>query len=154
MVGYPSGQRGQTVNLLAYAFDGSNPSPTTISNIADSFGFLPWLIGSPVPIPRRPKGSLKSVFVFGTQPDDRLSECRNADWLTEEHNSAALEMLRPFHRLHRYDRRSVISSEAGQGLDHVVQYPEPPIVATMAESFMHEIGRRELGTRFPLIFCP
>ena len=30
-VGYPSGQRGQTVNLLAYAFDGSNPSPTTIS---------------------------------------------------------------------------------------------------------------------------
>jgi hypothetical protein len=31
MVGYPSGQRGQTVNLLAYAFDGSNPSPTTIS---------------------------------------------------------------------------------------------------------------------------
>jgi hypothetical protein len=29
MVGYPSGQRGQTVNLLAYAFEGSNPSPTT-----------------------------------------------------------------------------------------------------------------------------
>ena len=29
LVGYPSGQRGQTVNLLAYAFDGSNPSPTT-----------------------------------------------------------------------------------------------------------------------------
>jgi RNA polymerase sigma factor (TIGR02999 family) len=30
MVGYPSGQRGQTVNLLAYAFTGSNPVPTTI----------------------------------------------------------------------------------------------------------------------------
>ena len=29
MVGYPSGQRGQTVNLLAYAFSGSNPEPTT-----------------------------------------------------------------------------------------------------------------------------
>ena len=29
LIGYPSGQRGQTVNLLAYAFDGSNPSPTT-----------------------------------------------------------------------------------------------------------------------------
>ena len=28
-VGYPSGQRGQTVNLLAYAFTGSNPVPTT-----------------------------------------------------------------------------------------------------------------------------
>ena len=29
MVGYRSGQPGQTVNLLANAFDGSNPSPTT-----------------------------------------------------------------------------------------------------------------------------
>ena len=27
--GFPSGQRGQTVNLLAYAFEGSNPSPST-----------------------------------------------------------------------------------------------------------------------------
>lgn len=30
MVGYRSGQPGQTVNLLAFAFEGSNPSPTTI----------------------------------------------------------------------------------------------------------------------------
>ena len=29
--GYPSGQRGQTVNLLAYAFGGSNPPPSTSS---------------------------------------------------------------------------------------------------------------------------
>src|SRR5690625_7221553 len=28
--GYPSGQRGQTVNLLAYDFGGSNPPPSTI----------------------------------------------------------------------------------------------------------------------------
>ena len=28
-VGYRSGQTGQTVNLLAYAFVGSNPTPTT-----------------------------------------------------------------------------------------------------------------------------
>jgi hypothetical protein len=27
--GYPSGQRGLTVNQLAYAFGGSNPSPPT-----------------------------------------------------------------------------------------------------------------------------
>ena len=27
--GYQSGQMGQTVNLLAYAFGGSNPSPPT-----------------------------------------------------------------------------------------------------------------------------
>ena len=32
LVGYSSGQRGQTVNLLAYAYEGSNPSPTTIFN--------------------------------------------------------------------------------------------------------------------------
>ena len=28
--GYPSGQREQTVNLSASAFEGSNPSPSTI----------------------------------------------------------------------------------------------------------------------------
>ena len=28
--GYPSGQRGQTVNLLAHAFGGSNPPPSTL----------------------------------------------------------------------------------------------------------------------------
>src|SRR5262245_52934803 len=27
--GYPSGQRGQTVNLLVNTFEGSNPSPST-----------------------------------------------------------------------------------------------------------------------------
>ena len=32
---YPSGQRGQTVNLLAYAFGGSNPPlPTILADIA------------------------------------------------------------------------------------------------------------------------
>ena len=45
MVGYPSGQRGQTVNLLAYAFDGSNPSPTTISNRDLT---RPLLVGFPI----------------------------------------------------------------------------------------------------------
>ena len=30
-VGYPSGQREQTVNLPAYAFEGSNPSPTMVA---------------------------------------------------------------------------------------------------------------------------
>ncbi len=32
--GYPSGQRGQTVNLLAYAFEGSNPSPAIFFRVA------------------------------------------------------------------------------------------------------------------------
>src|SRR5580693_135904 len=35
--GYPSGQRGQTVNLLAYAFVGSNPTPST----SEGCGFVP-----------------------------------------------------------------------------------------------------------------
>jgi hypothetical protein len=39
MVGYPSGQRGQTVNLLAYAFSGSNPEPTTILFHKGNSGF-------------------------------------------------------------------------------------------------------------------
>ncbi len=34
--GYPSGQREQTVNLPAYAFEGSNPSPSTTFLV---FGF-------------------------------------------------------------------------------------------------------------------
>lgn len=40
VVGYPSGQRGQTVNLLAYAFTGSNPVPTTIFPVQ-----LGWILG-------------------------------------------------------------------------------------------------------------
>ena len=38
-VGYRSGQTGQTVNLLANTFEGSNPSPTTI------FVKVMWQIG-------------------------------------------------------------------------------------------------------------
>jgi hypothetical protein len=34
VVGYSSGQRGQTVNLLAYAYEGSNPSPTTTLTVS------------------------------------------------------------------------------------------------------------------------
>ena len=33
--GYPSGQRGQTVNLLAHAFAGSNPAPPTMFYFID-----------------------------------------------------------------------------------------------------------------------
>ena len=35
-VGYPSGQRDQTVNLTANAFEGSNPSPTIIRAARES----------------------------------------------------------------------------------------------------------------------
>ena len=33
-LGYPSGQRGQTVNLLAHAYIGSNPIPSTCAILA------------------------------------------------------------------------------------------------------------------------
>ena len=35
-VGYPSGQREQTVNLPAHAFEGSNPSPTMVADLTKS----------------------------------------------------------------------------------------------------------------------
>ena len=46
-VGYSSGQRGQTVNLLANAFSGSNPLPTTNQLAFGEFFFVfgvmrPW----------------------------------------------------------------------------------------------------------------
>ena len=46
LVGYSSGQRGQTVNLLAYAYEGSNPSPTTTLSRGDRpFRVSPQMIG-------------------------------------------------------------------------------------------------------------
>ena len=33
MEGFPSGQREQTVNLLRKRYEGSNPSPSTMSNL-------------------------------------------------------------------------------------------------------------------------
>ena len=56
LVGYPSGQRGQTVNLLAYAFDGSNPSPTTIF-------FFPHRESIPSNADRSAHGSRNSAWV-------------------------------------------------------------------------------------------
>ena len=37
-VGYPSGQREQTVNLPAHAFEGSNPSPTMVADLTKRDG--------------------------------------------------------------------------------------------------------------------
>ena len=47
MGGFPSGQRGQTVNLLSSDFDGSNPSPSTKkkpSAYADGFLFFLYIL--------------------------------------------------------------------------------------------------------------
>ena len=45
--GYQSGQMGQTVNLLAYAFGGSNPSPPTVIFIGKPLGGVCSDFGSP-----------------------------------------------------------------------------------------------------------
>lgn len=37
MVGYPSGQRGETVNLLGQPYGGSNPPPTTILILGQNY---------------------------------------------------------------------------------------------------------------------
>jgi hypothetical protein len=54
---YPSGQRGQTVNLLAYAFGGSNPPLPTI--VANGFSAA------------RSEGGLIEMGVAPTRPADR-----------------------------------------------------------------------------------
>ena len=55
---FPSGQRGQTVNLLAYAFEGSNPSLATILRQ------LPEIIAL-----SRPAESAISSFCLGNRLD-------------------------------------------------------------------------------------
>src|SRR5215510_12168347 len=71
---YPSGQRGQTVNLLAYAFGGSNPPlPTTDSG------------GNSSAVERQPS----KLGVAGSNPvsrsivTERRSAARDEDGLTE-----------------------------------------------------------------------
>ena len=59
MDGYPSGQRGLTVNQFAEAFGGSNPSPSTVfSKRADFF----W--GSALFLKRCAESSFGTQFLF------------------------------------------------------------------------------------------
>lgn len=55
---FPSGQRGQTVNLLAFAFDGSNPSlpippDAEVAQLVEQHLDMVEVVGSS-PIPRIP----------------------------------------------------------------------------------------------------
>ena len=71
MVGYSSGQRGQTVNLLAYAFQGSNPCPTTIFRKAlQSI----WLLGLLLSAASGYDGSAKAGLSAGARL--RVVPCR------------------------------------------------------------------------------
>ena len=49
--GYSSGQRGQTVNLLAYAFGGSNPPPSTSTRSTTTRLTTTRFIGFTEPVP-------------------------------------------------------------------------------------------------------
>ena len=55
---FPSGQRGQTVNLLAFAFDGSNPSlpilQAEVAQLVEQHLDMVEVVGSS-PIPRSKK---------------------------------------------------------------------------------------------------
>ena len=70
---YPSGQRGQTVNLLAYAFGGSNPPlpTTTTSNCAWSGTGTR---GNSSAVERQPS----KLGVAGSNPVSRSRLCRIA----------------------------------------------------------------------------
>ena len=64
---YPSGQRGQTVNLLAYAFGGSNPPlPTTVRAMVD-------VCGNSSAVERQPS----KLGVAGSNPVSRSTDRRH-----------------------------------------------------------------------------
>ena len=68
---YPSGQRGQTVNLLAYAFGGSNPPlPTTSNRAWPGTGKR----GNSSAVERQPS----KLGVAGSNPVSRSRLCRIA----------------------------------------------------------------------------
>ena len=72
-MGYPSGQREQTVNLPAYAFEGSNPSPTTIGSgsepaavqLREEWGFRRAAASRAVPLLRRLSSLLPLGYLIG-----------------------------------------------------------------------------------------
>jgi hypothetical protein len=75
-VGYPSGQRGQTVNLLAHAFDGSNPSPTTTPKSRITIGKTPLFCFSDALV-AQPRKTNVSVYLRVT----RFSPTARENWI-------------------------------------------------------------------------
>ena len=71
---YPSGQRGQTVNLLADAFGGSNPPLPTI---ARSAGKMPGMVrGNSSAVERQPS----KLGVAGSNPVSRSTRWSAPSW--------------------------------------------------------------------------
>ena len=66
--GYSSGQRGQTVNLLAYAYGGSNPSPPTALKSAAPCGWRALSFrGRRACRLRRPAARLRRAGILGSR---------------------------------------------------------------------------------------
>ena len=79
---YPSGQRGQTVNLLAYAFGGSNPPLPTIVSMGLSTARSEGGLFEKGVAPTRP---VNRIGVASTRPVDRNGDS------TFRGNSSAVE---------------------------------------------------------------
>jgi hypothetical protein len=81
--GYRSGQTGQTVNLLAYAFAGSNPAPPTAEESwrlkCQDEGWIAWVLVVWWPVRLRSNGlsvcGIAEVALAGW--DSFLTECRS-----------------------------------------------------------------------------
>ncbi len=72
---YPSGQRGQTVNLLAHAFGGSNPPlPTTLHAPARTSGMEEHERGNSSAVERQPS----KLGVAGSNPVSRSNRAHVA----------------------------------------------------------------------------
>ena len=74
---YPSGQRGQTVNLLAHAFGGSNPPLPTTSELSDRNGERQSSSagGNSSAVERQPS----KLGVAGSNPVSRSKSCEPQD---------------------------------------------------------------------------
>ena len=80
---YPSGQRGQTVNLLAYAFGGSNPPlPTTSNRACSGTGTR----GNSSAVERQPS----KLGVAGSNP---VSRSRNREHAENAHVAQSAERV-------------------------------------------------------------
>jgi hypothetical protein len=109
---YPSGQRGQTVNLLAYAFGGSNPPLPTI--VATGVGT------------DRTAGGLFEVRVAPTRPDNGpavvsgdSASCGNSSAVERQPSKLGVAGSNPVSRSSRTDAHVAQSVEHVLGKDGV-----------------------------------
>jgi hypothetical protein len=151
---YPSGQRGQTVNLLAYAFGGSNPPLPTI--VATGVGT------------DRTAGGLFEVRVAPTRPDNGPAvvsgdaSCGNSSAVERQPSKLGVAGSNPVSRSIVATALSTARAEGGlaeagvapisasardpHGRARTVQSPGSAHVAQLAE---HALGKGEVSGSIP-----